>query len=72
MSSMFSSPKMPEAPPPPPKPPALDESKQNEAAEAERAERMKRQQVGRASTILTGGQGTSETASVSRKVLLGE
>ena len=62
----------PPPPPPPPAPPAKVEAppESNAGAKAaEEAARMKRS--GRASTILTSGQGVQEDAYIGKKTLLG-
>ncbi len=64
------SPKRPKAPPPPPPPPEKDDSEVQAAAAAERERQRKAR--GRASTILTGGEGLTTNASTARKQLLGE
>lgn len=72
----FMSPAPPPAPPPPPPPSpapavagdanaAATNKALNEAQDAERRQR------GRAATLLTGGQGDTSQASVSKRVLLG-
>lgn len=60
-------------PPPVPAPIPAPMPSDAEVEEAERKERLlQRQRKGRAATILTGQQGISGEAPVSRKTLLGE
>lgn len=68
MAGIFSKPKMPEIPPPPP---AVDNSAAEARDNAAREERMRRSMAGRASTMLTGGQGLEGEAPSARKVLTG-
>lgn len=57
MSGIFSGPSTPPAPPmPPPPPTVMDQGEKMDAAAAEESLRLQR---GRASTLLTGGQGTN-------------
>jgi hypothetical protein len=67
MGGMFSS-KKPSAPPPPP--PEKDDAEVQAAAAAERERQRKAR--GRASTILTGGDGVTGETRTARKLLLGE
>lgn len=74
MGGLFSSPAPPPAPPPPPPTPApaptvSDESAQ-EAAAAERKRRSLAQ--GRASTVLTSGEGDTSEANTASAQLLGQ
>ena len=69
MGGFISGPK-PQAPPPPPPPPERDDSAVQDAARAER--RRQAGAKGRASTILTSGQGVTEDTPVVKKTLLGE
>ena len=68
MSAIFSRPPPPAPPPPPPVPqpgdPAVEEARKRALAAARNAK-------GRAATILTGGQGLTGDAPVSKKTLLG-
>ena len=64
------SPKKPKAPPPPPPPPEKDDEEVQAAATAERERQRKAR--GRASNILTGGDGLTTGARTARKRLLGE
>jgi len=61
--------KGPEPPPPPPPDPRIKEEKR---LEEERRKRIKRGEIGRRSTILTGGAGLTDPANIQRKTLLGE
>ncbi len=65
----FFAPSPPSLPPPPPAPsredPAVEEARRRQAIAA-------RQARGRASTILTGGEGDASPAPAVRKALLGE
>lgn len=85
MGGIFSSPKPPPPPPPPPPiapPPAPPErtldtgptaEQKNEARKKAEAERMRQAKTkGRASTILTSGQGAPDDAATVTKTLLGE
>ena len=59
----------PGAPPPPPVAPTIDN--QQVAINAAQAETLKRSTAGRASTILTGGDGVTQAAPTSHAALLG-
>lgn len=59
----------PGAPPPPPVAPTIDN--QQVAIDAAQAETLKRANAGRASTILTGGDGVTDAAPTSHATLLG-
>lgn len=64
-----SPPPLPQLPPPPPPAPVIrDEPVQDAGAEERRRRRLA---SGRASTILTSGQGVTESANVGVKQLLG-
>lgn len=65
------SPKAPQMPPPPPPAPGVDQAKIDARNAKAAEERSRRQQAGRASTILTGGQGVTDEGKAARKVLLG-
>lgn len=70
MGGIFSSPS-PTPPAPPPPPPTVSDSEVKSAARDERLRRSKTS--GRASTILTGNQGTdTSAATVSGSKLLGQ
>jgi hypothetical protein len=75
MTSFFSPPKMKE-PAPPPAPPEQDATAKAEMDAAAAAERKRRNAAqGRASTILTGGQGVNDNGAQSgnaTKILLGQ
>lgn len=64
----------PSAPPPPPPPPKPEAAEEQQAVDAtrERERRRQAQAVGRESTMLTGGQGVSGTATTASKTLLGQ
>ena len=66
MGSLFSSPKVST---PPPVAPTVDDSAVQAAAAAER--RRRAMAAGRASTILTGGEGVTERAETASATLLG-
>ena len=68
MGGIFGAPSLP-APPPPPEPPKRSDAEVQEAAKQERLRRTKAQ--GRASTILTSGQGVQDGAQAGVKTLLG-
>jgi len=68
MSFLF--PKTPSLPPPPPPPPTRADPAIEEARRKQRL--VARQRQGRASTILTSGQGVLGEAPVRRKTLLGQ
>ena len=69
----FLAPKTPPLPPPPPVPKRDDEATEQAMEEARRKQRLAaRLRRGRASTILTSGQGVLGEAPVSRKTLLGQ
>ena len=70
MGGIFSAPKAPPPPPPPPPPP--ERSSAEVAAEAAAERKRLRAQRGRASTILTGGQGVANGSAVATKQLLGQ
>lgn len=69
MSGLFSKPATPAPPPAPPPPPTME----NQAAAADAAARLEalKLQRGRASTLLTGGQGVANAGSTS-KTLFGQ
>ena len=70
MSSLFSSPKMPKMPEAPePVPTVAHEQVQGKADNTRRRERVAR---GRASTMLTGGAGVTQSAQIGTKKLLGQ
>lgn len=58
------------APAPPPPPPTPDTKSEDLAREANE-QRLRAAQAGRASTILTGGEGVEEDAQTAKKKLLG-
>lgn len=60
----------PKAPPPPPPPPTPDNKAEQLAAEAN-DQRLRAAQAGRASTMLTGGEGVEEDIQTAKKKLLG-
>lgn len=66
----FFAPSPPSPPPPPPPPPTREDPAVEEARR--RILAATRRAKGRASTILTGGQGDTADAPVERKTLLGE
>ena len=72
----FLIPKTPSLPPPPPAPPVPkrdDKATQQAMEEARKKQRLvARLRRGRASTILTSGQGVLGEAPISRKTLLGQ
>ncbi len=69
----FLIPKTPSLPPPPPVPKRDDEATEQAMEEARRKQRLAaRLRRGRASTILTSGQGVLGEAPISRKTLLGQ
>ncbi len=69
----FLIPKTPSLPPPPPVPKRSDEATEQAMEEARRKQRLAaRLRRGRASTILTSGQGVLGEASINRKTLLGQ
>jgi len=69
---MFGSPSIPDpAPtPPPPEPPTEADEEVQRARDLERRQALLA--AGRRSTILTGGRGLTDDASVARKTLLGQ
>lgn len=67
----FFSPSPPSPPPPPPPPPTITDPSVEEARR-KAIEDSARKARGRASTILTGGQGDLSEAPVAKKTLLGE
>lgn len=70
MAALFSTPKMPAAPTAaPPAPTVTDPSV---VAAQQEAAREQAQAAGRASTLLTSGQGASGQAPIVRKTLLGQ
>ena len=69
MSGLFGGPPALPAPPPPPPPPKRADVEVQAAARDERLRRTKAQ--GRASTILTGGQGVAPAEGAAVKTLLG-
>lgn len=69
MSGLFSKPKMPPPPAPPP-PPSLSSAEVRDAAERNR--RRSALASGRASTMLTGGDGLADEPETARKRLLGQ
>jgi len=74
MGAIFSKPETPAAPPPPPPPSPVSEDPTVRAAtnEALRREQAAQRNIrGRASTLLTGGQGVSGDPNVARRALLG-
>lgn len=72
MPSVFSSPKPPKIETPPP-PPVADPGKNADAIAAAAAEKKRaRLAAGYSSTVLTGGAGLLEPASVGRATLLGQ
>ncbi len=66
----FFAPSPPSPPPPPPPPPTREDPAVEEARR--RALAANRRAKGRASTILTGGEGDASTPPIERKSLLGE
>lgn len=64
-----------EAPPPPPPPPSPTSNDKEEARrvqeEMNKAAAAERNAKGRSATLLTGGQGVTEEAPTTKKVLLG-
>jgi hypothetical protein len=64
----YATPKLPNAPRMP-KPPTPEDPDVQEAMERERLAQMRA--MGRASTILTGGQGLQDSATTARRTLLG-
>ena len=68
MGGMFSKPKRPR-PAPAPVAPTMDNSEVQAAAEAER--KRAQMMAGRASTMLTGGDGATEDVATAKKTLLG-
>ena len=69
MGGLFSSPSAPSVPPPPP-PPQITDREVEDAASRER--KLRASQLGRSSTILTGGDGLEEDPTKkSSKTLLG-
>lgn len=70
MSGIFSSPKAPAAPPPPPPPPTRSDADVQAAALDARQRRSRAQ--GRASTVLTSGEGVTSEATPASKTLLGQ
>lgn len=69
VKSIFGGAKTPKAPAPPP-PPTPDTKSEDLAREANE-QRMRAAQAGRASTILTGGEGVDEDVQTAKKKLLG-
>jgi hypothetical protein len=77
MSFLVPKPDAPAAPPPPPNPYADGQSPDELAAKKRAQDAMdaaatqQRKLGGRAATLLTGGQGDTSSANVSRRILLG-
>lgn len=74
MSALFASPPDIPTPPVPPKPPTPTDEAARASMEAAAQHQMRAaaRAKGRASTLLTGGEGIVEAATVKRKVLFGE
>jgi hypothetical protein len=58
-------------PPPPPPPPPTEESAADKLAKESQEQRLRSGSAGRASTMLTGGEGVVEDAKTAKKKLLG-
>lgn len=73
MGAIFKQPDIQQAvPPPPPSPTSADPNVARETqARMQAAADAERKAKGRASTLLTGGEGVKEDAQVSKRVLLG-
>lgn len=57
--------------PPPPPPPPTEESAADKLAKEANEQRLRAGAAGRASTMLTGGEGVEEDAKTAKKKLLG-